>query len=31
MAILTTIMTSPILLMLSRGTEIEEPLARSGF
>lgn len=31
MAILTTIMTAPILMMLRKGTEIEEPIAKSGF
>jgi Kef-type K+ transport system membrane component KefB len=31
MAVLTTVMTTPILLMLRRGTEIEEPIANSGF
>jgi Kef-type K+ transport system membrane component KefB len=31
MAILTTIMTTPILLLLRHGTELEEPIRRSGF
>ena len=31
MAVLTTAMTTPILLRLRKGTEIEEPIQRSGF
>lgn len=31
MAILSTIMTAPIVLRLRHGTELEEPIARSGF
>ena len=31
MAVVTTIMTTPLLLVLRRGTEIEDPIARSGF
>jgi Kef-type K+ transport system membrane component KefB len=31
MAVLTTIMTTPILLLLRRGTELEEPMRASGF
>lgn len=31
MAVLTTVMTTPILLRLRRGTEIEAPIERSGF
>jgi Kef-type K+ transport system membrane component KefB len=31
MAVLTTIMTTPLVQLLSRGTELEEPLRRSGF
>jgi Kef-type K+ transport system membrane component KefB len=31
MAILTTVMTTPIVLLLRRGTELEEPIRRSGF
>jgi Kef-type K+ transport system membrane component KefB len=31
MAVVTTAMTTPLLLWLRKGTEIEEPIARSGF
>jgi hypothetical protein len=31
MAILTLVMSTPLLLWLGQGTEIEEPLARSEF
>lgn len=31
MAVVTTVMTTPLVLRLRHGTEIEEPLARSGF
>jgi len=31
MAVATTAMTTPLLLWLRKGTEIEEPIARSGF
>lgn len=31
MALATTVLTTPLLLALRRGTEIEEPIARSGF
>ncbi len=31
MALVTTILTTPLLLWLRKGTEIEEPIARSGF
>jgi Kef-type K+ transport system membrane component KefB len=31
MALVTTALTTPLLLLLRRGTEIEEPIARSGF
>jgi Kef-type K+ transport system membrane component KefB len=31
MALLTTFMTTPLLLVLMRGTELEEPIRRSGF
>jgi len=31
MAIITTVMTTPIILLLRRGTELEEPIAASGF
>ncbi|MBA4186999.1 MAG: sodium:proton antiporter [Planctomycetaceae bacterium] len=31
MALATTMLTTPLLLLLRRGTEIEEPIARSGF
>jgi hypothetical protein len=31
MALATTILTTPLLLWLRKGTEIEEPIARSGF
>lgn len=31
MAILTTVMTTPLLLLLRRGTELEEPMRASGF
>lgn len=31
MALVTTMLTTPLLLRLRRGTEIEEPIARSGF
>ena len=31
MALITTALTTPLLLLLRRGTEIEEPIARSGF
>ncbi|OWK36174.1 cation:proton antiporter [Fimbriiglobus ruber] len=31
MAVITTMMTTPIVLWLRRGTELEEPIARSGF
>jgi Kef-type K+ transport system membrane component KefB len=31
MALITTALTTPLLLLLRKGTEIEEPIARSGF
>jgi hypothetical protein len=31
MALVTTMLTTPLLLRLRRGTEIEGPIARSGF
>src|SRR5262249_59431872 len=31
MALATTVLTTPLLLLLRRGTEIEEPIRRSGF
>lgn len=31
MALATTVLTTPLLLLLRKGTEIEEPIARSGF
>ena len=31
MAVITTAMTTPLLLLLRRGTEIEAPIAASGF
>lgn len=31
MALVTTVLTTPLLLWLRKGTEIEEPIARSGF
>ena len=31
MALITTMLTTPLLLWLRRGTELEEPIARSGF
>ena len=31
MALATTVLTTPLLLCLRKGTEIEEPIARSGF
>ena len=31
MALVTTALTTPLLLWLRKGTEIEEPIARSGF
>ena len=31
MALVTTALTTPLLLLLRKGTEIDEPIARSGF
>jgi hypothetical protein len=31
LALATTMLTTPLLLLLRKGTEIEEPIARSGF
>jgi Kef-type K+ transport system membrane component KefB len=31
MAVITTVMTTPLLLWLRRGTELEEPMRASGF
>ncbi len=31
MAITTTVITSPIILLLAKGTELEEPMRRTGF